>query len=404
MAIITRVLISTIMTVILLAGSLLGPGGITPATAPAPEKIPEAAKPPRIELLTISAVGDVMMHDGQLIAGLNPETGEYDFNPFFTEVKDIISAADIAVANLETTLAGKEKRFTGYPMFNSPDEYAEALRNAGFDVITTANNHSLDRFEYGVLRTLDVLDRYGLFHTGTARDQAERDRILMVEKKDVRVAFLAYTYGTNGVRIPEGKAYLVNLIDPAVIEADVRRARESGADVIVASLHFGNEYQRQPSPEQRRLAEQVVGMGVDIVLGSHTHVLQPAEILMTEYEGGEQEHLVIYSMGNFISTQKPPYRDTGVIWTITVEKNFDEGATRFLTAEFIPTWVHRYSTGKRPQFRVVPVEAAMRAFEAGSDGLLTEADYRRLGKVLQETNAHLGSIPVRVIGVESQNP
>lgn len=403
-AVIIRVVISATMTVILLAGTLLGSGGITPATAPAPEPIPEPPKPPRIERLTISAVGDVMMHDGQLIAGLNPETGEYDFTPFYTEVQDIISAADIAVANLETTLAGKEKRFAGYPMFNSPDEYAEALKNAGFDVITTANNHSLDRLESGVVRTLDVLDRYGLVHTGTARDQAERDRILTVEKKDIRVSFLAYTYGTNGIPIPEGKTYLVNLIDPSAIEADVRRAKESGADVVVASVHFGNEYQRQPSPEQRQLAEQVAAMGVDIILGSHTHVLQPAETLITGSTGGEREHLVIYSMGNFISAQKPPYRDSGVIWTITVEKDFGVGRTRLVKTEFEPTWVHRYAVGKRPQFRAVPVEAAMKAFEAGTDRLFTEADYRRLGKVLQETNAHLGSIPARVIGTRTENP
>jgi poly-gamma-glutamate synthesis protein (capsule biosynthesis protein) len=385
------------MTVILLAGSLIGPGRLAPANTPATAAAPESPKPPRIELLTISAVGDVMMHDGQLIAGLNPKSGEYDFRPFFAEVKEIVSVADIAVANLETTLAGKDRRFTGYPMFNSPDEYAEALKDAGFDVITTANNHSLDRFASGAVRTLDVLDRYGLVPTGTARDQEERDRIPTVEKKDIRVAFLAYTYGTNGIPIPPGKEYLVNLIDPKTIEADVRRARETGADVVVTSLHFGNEYQRQPSPEQRQLAEQVAAMGVDIILGSHTHVLQPAETLITGSGDREREHLVIYSMGNFISAQKPPYRDSGVIWTVTLEKNFETGRTRIAKAEFVPTWVHRYSVGKRPQYRVLPVQAAIRAFEDKTDRLLTEADYRRLGKVLQETTSHLGSIPTRRI-------
>lgn len=174
---------------------------------------------------TFLAVGDVMMHDGQIWAGYDNTTDTFDYSEFFHIVKDEITAADIAMANLETTLAGKEQKYTGYPMFNSPDELADALKDAGFDIIVTSNNHSLDRGAKGALRTIQVLKERGLVPLGTYESEEERETILIKEANGITFAFLSYTYGTNGIPIPKDKPYLVNLMDEEVILEDLKKLK-----------------------------------------------------------------------------------------------------------------------------------------------------------------------------------
>lgn len=338
------------------------------------------------------AVGDVMMHGMQIKAGYDPATGGYRYDGFFQAVRDRISAADWAVANLETVLAGADAGgYTGYPSFNSPPELAAALKTAGFDIITTANNHSLDRGAIGVARTRQHLRDRGLVPVGTAATPAEADEIAIVERNDISMAFLAYTYGTNGIPLPNGETHWVARIDEARILRDLGRARQLGADFVAIALHFGSEYQRQPNAAQRQQVDRLLAAGADIVLGSHPHVVQPYEVkTVVDGNGVPRKRAAIYSMGNFVSNQNGIYRHLGVMFSVTVRKRFPEGTVEIAEVEAIPTWTHRYNAGGKRQFRVLalPQTVADRA-----DPLLAPTDYPKLAGYLAEMQAHLRSLP-----------
>ena len=206
------------------------------------------------ERVTLLFVGDLMQHSGQIEAARTADGG-YDYRECFSLVKDLIAGADIAVGNLEVTLGGKP--YTGYPTFSAPDEYLHALADAGFDVLLTANNHSLDRGRRGLERTLMMLDSLGLHHTGTYRDDSERRRRtpLVVDVKGFRIAFLNYTYGTNGIRATHPN--VVDYTDKDVIRQDIARARALRPDAIIACMHWGDEYQSLPNARQKELAAMI---------------------------------------------------------------------------------------------------------------------------------------------------
>src|SRR5690606_8790194 len=214
-------------------------------------------------------IGDVMQHSPQIRGAYHPAEDNYNYDPCFQYIAPAIRRADIAIANLEVTLAGKP--FTGYPTFSSPDELAAALKNAGVDVLVTANNHSLDRRKKGLERTIDVLDSLQIPHTGTFKDLDERRKSypLILEKKGARLALLNYTYGTNGIPVTEPN--VVNYIDTAQIKADVLRARELQVDFVIAFYHWGDEYQSLPNTAQKSLVRISKEMGIDMVIGAHPH-------------------------------------------------------------------------------------------------------------------------------------
>ena len=204
------------------------------------ELAPEEQKPTGKTRVKVSVVGDIMVHMHQLKAAKEPD-GTYDFTGVFQDIKPYLEEADIAMGNLETTISTDEIGFTAYPRFRSPESLIEALKKAGFNVLTTANNHSLDGVEFGVENTLDKLDEHGILHTGTARSPEEQDQILMIEKNDIKIAIIAYTYGTNGMEGSVNKdklSYMVNYLnDTSKIEGDINRAKEEGAEFIIACTH-----------------------------------------------------------------------------------------------------------------------------------------------------------------------
>ena len=243
-------------------------------------------------------VGDAMQHAPQITAAQQPD-GSYDYTPCFQYIEDDIKGADLAVVNLECPLGGRP--YTGYPCFSAPDSYAQRLKDVGFDLFLTANNHCLDRRDKGLVRTCQTLDSLCIPHIGTYRDQQERDRRVpyIVNVKGIKIAFLDYTYGTNGIPI-QGNV-IVNLIDQQQIENDIALARERGADAICVNLHWGIEYQLKPVAAQRTLADWLVAQGVDLIIGGHPHVVEPMEMRYSkEYD---KNVLLVYSMGNFISNQ-----------------------------------------------------------------------------------------------------
>lgn len=263
---------------------------------------------------SLSAIGDVLIHDSVY---LDAETKSgYDFNPMFAKVKPYLEKSDITVANSESIIGGSEIGVSTYPSFNSPFEVGDALKTAGVDVVTMANNHTLDRGEKAITNAINYWDKIGLARTGSALSEEESTHIATRTENGITFSFLSYTYGTNGIPTPNGKDYLVNRIDKAIIKEDIKRAKVQ-SDVVVLSLHFGQEYERLPNDEQKQLAKFSAEQGADIILGSHPHVLQPTEWIQT---ADGRKSFVIYSLGNFISHQQDIYRRIGGILHITIEK------------------------------------------------------------------------------------
>jgi poly-gamma-glutamate capsule biosynthesis protein CapA/YwtB (metallophosphatase superfamily) len=352
---------------------------------PTPEPTPTTRGTTR---MTLRAVGDILMHM-PLVDSAAKADGTYDFTQLFEDIKPYLEGADIVTANLETTISNDEKGYGGYPMFRTPEALLSALQYAGFNLLTTANNHTLDGREFGVHHTLDKLDEYGFLHTGSARSQEERDQVLIVETNDIKAAFLAYTYGTNGmeVTIPEENLpFTVNYIDRDKIEEDIKKAKEAGAEVLIVSIHWGDEYVRTPNSFQVETADFLFSQGVDIILGCHPHVLQPMEKrIVTLEDGTEKEGFIIYSLGNFVSNQRDRYRDSGVIIELEIIKDYDQDTIEIGEITYTPTWVHRFQENGTLNFSVLPVGQ----FINGEQGLDSSAQ-ARVQEVWAETTEHLG--------------
>lgn len=291
-----------------------------------------------IDSISIYFAGDIMQHEAQLKAALRAD-GTYDYTGCFTQVTPEIEAADIAVCNFETTLGGAP--YSGYPQFCSPDELAAAVRDAGFDIFLTANNHCMDRRNRGLVRTLDVLDSLGIPHLGTYRNQAERDSLYpyIIERNSMRIALLNYTYATNG--IPVAAPCIVNYIDTTQIKADVIRARQLHADCIISCMHWGTEYRLEPDKSQKTLEEWLYSIGVDHIIGGHPHVVQPVRTLPHRYHAGSS--LTVWSLGNYISNMSAPHTFQGLavttrlikIGNITKLRGYDIHPNRTVRPDFI---------------------------------------------------------------------
>lgn len=312
----------------------------------------------KISTATILAAGDVMFHTPQIRGAYNSQSGTYDFNDNFSLVKKYIESVDLALVNFETVTAGSDRGFHGYPNFNSPVESLEALANAGFDILSTANNHSLDQGKVGVISTIEALKSYGLKNIGTYNEPS--DKILIEKVNDINVGLLSYTYGCNGMEYTlteEELDNMINIIDEDRIKSDIEKSVEKGADLVVVFIHWGNEYQREPSEEQMELGRKMVEWGANIVFGSHPHVIQKSEII--EHNG--KDNFIIYSLGNFISNQRREtinnkYTEDGIMVAIEVEKNFTKNETIIKNITYTPTWVHKYSVDGVAKYEIIPID------------------------------------------------
>lgn len=310
----------------------------------------EQQNAPQDKQLTILFAGDIMQHGPQIAAALNDSTGIYDYTSCFQYVTPIISSKDIAIANLEVTLAGEP--FTGYPQFSAPDELAVGAKNAGFDILATANNHSCDRGDKGVLRTVWAIDSIGLMRTGTFKDSADyrKNHPLIFTRNDITVALLNYTYGTNG--LPFNYPAMVNLIDESKIINDLTYTKTLNPDFIIVFFHWGNEYQLNPTEQQIALANLTMEHGADAVIGSHPHVLQPFEY-HTNSDSLQRNQLVVYSLGNFVSNQRDRYKDGGAMVSFTLLKTWNRKT--IINPEYHLTWVYTPNENNKRQYYIVPV-------------------------------------------------
>ncbi|MCX2968987.1 MULTISPECIES: CapA family protein [Streptomyces] len=288
---------------------------------------------------TLVATGDILSHDSvirQAAADAGGGEGGYAFQRMLAGAKPVVDAADLAICHLETVVGADGGPFTGYPMFRTPPQVAQAIADTGYDSCSTASNHTLDAGAEGVTRTLAALDAAGVRHVGSARSAAERDRPALLEAGGARVAQLAYTYGTNGIPVPEDQPYLVNLIDPDRIIADAEAARRGGADVVVVSMHWGTEWQEEPDARQLALAEHLTAAevdgrrAVDLVVGTHAHVPQAYEKVNGTW--------VVYGMGDQVAgVMSDPRGQLGSAARFTfAPPERADGAWRVTRAEFVP--------------------------------------------------------------------
>jgi poly-gamma-glutamate synthesis protein (capsule biosynthesis protein) len=331
---------------------------------------------------TIISTGDIMMHSPQITAGRRPESKDYDFSFMFDKVAPLLREGDLVIGNLETPLAGEANGgYTGYPMFNAPEILAQNLKDAGFDVVSTANNHSLDRGFQGLCTTLDNLEAAGLLFTGSYRTPEEA-RILNIETAGVRISLIASTYGSNGLVLKQENAFALNYLNADLLLADIRQARQEGAQYVIVMLHWGVEYQTKPNQAQTELAQLLLKGGADLILGNHPHVLQRGEAVhlaelyaQTEDEaagegaaggsaaykasGKDQVKFVMYSQGNFISNQEGMERLCSILLKLTIGVDGATGEPYFKNAEYIPIYTQKRSRQGVSHHIVWPLELAM---------------------------------------------
>ena len=339
--------------------------------------------------IKLTAIGDIMCHNTQYNDAYTGST--YDFSYVFEDIKDYISSADIAIGNLETTFAGASKGYSNYPRFNTPEQLATNLKDFGIDVLTTANNHSMDTNYAGIVSTLNYLDEAGISHTGTSRSEEEQNTVLVKDVNGIKIAFLSFTYGTNGIPVPSKNSYCVNLIDDNFILKQIELAKAQNPDLICASMHWGVEYQTTQNAEQERLANLLFTNGVDIILGSHPHVLQPMEKrTVTLADGSTKDCFVIFSLGNFMSGQTKTNTRDSVILNIDITKDGETGKTTIGSVSYIPIYMYKSSSKSTQKYRVIDIEKTISAYENGTNTSIGQSTYNTLKTELTKIKKIVG--------------
>ena len=378
--------------------------------------ISEASNPvsviPEDKTLNLVAIGDIMCHNTNYQTAYNSSTKTYDFAPAFVNIAKYVEKGDIAIGNLETTLAGKDVGYSGYPTFNSPEELGVAIKNIGVDIVSTANNHCMDKGSKGVVNTLDNLGQIGISHTGTNRTKEEQDTILVKEVNGLKIAFLSFTYGTNGINIPSGKEYLVNLIfaetssgklpidntvseektptDNDFILEQIELAKQQKPDLICASMHWGIEYAQKQNKEQEQLADLLFKNGVDIILGNHAHVIEPMEKrTITLDDGTQKEGFVVYAQGNFISAQVKEHTRSTIILDMNITKKGETGKLSIDSVDYVPVYCYDRGKGVQNRYVLLDVRQEMQDFEDGKKNI-SQSLYNTLKLELQNTEKILG--------------
>lgn len=298
--------------------------------------------------LSLLFIGDVMGHKSQIDAAYDSKTKTYNYDNVFKHVSPIFKSVDYTIANLEVTLAGKP--YNGYPAFSSPEALVTACISSGISIFTTANNHSCDRGKRGLLRTIKTLNSLNIPHTGTFKDAEDRKEhnLLIIEKNNIKVGILNYTYGTNGIKVR--KPTIVNLIDTAIIAKDIKDSKTQNLDKLIVSIHWGIEYKTTPNKTQKNLAKFMFNKGVDIIIGSHPHVLQRMEYHPEQID--QKERLIVYSLGNFVSNQRTSPRDGGAMLKFTLTKQ--ENKTKITDCGYYLTWVNKPKVAGKTRFEVLP--------------------------------------------------
>lgn len=329
-----------------------------------------------VDTLSILFMGDVMQHRQQIHSALIPgadsmQSSSYDYSSYFTHVQHFIDEADFTVANMEFCLGGPP--YTGYPSFSAPEALAEEAAEAGIDLFLCANNHICDKGRRGLVSSLEKYGKIGVPVTGVYRDSLDEQKHnpYIAELGGVRVAFINFTYGTNGIRVPE--PFIVNMMDKEKVREAFVMAREKEADIIIALPHWGQEYTTVPDSRQREWAEFLLECGADAVIGSHPHVVQPVEFP------------VAYSMGNFISNMSLRNTELGLMMILRIAVT-SYGDSYVAGLEAVPVWCSRPG-GYGDGYTVLPVREFLdrkEEFRSGYNYTKMKDTYNRLKTLFED--------------------
>ena len=339
---------------------------------------------------TLTSLGDTLCHNTQYWDAYNSKTDEYDFSYVYEDIKNYTLSSDITIGSLETTFAGKEKGYSNYPTFNTPDSLATALKDIGVDVVSLAGNHALDYGYTGLCRTIDVFNNIGLSHLGTYKTAEDQEKILIKDVKGVKIAFINYTYGTNGIPLPSGKDFCVNLIDKDFIKKQINQAKEQNVDMIVACMHWGTEYRTTANSEQKDLANFLFENGVDVILGNHPHVLEPMEKkTITLQDGTTKDVFVVYALGNFTADQRDEITRDSAILNLTITKNSD-GKISIDKVNYVPIYMYKNTNVSTHKFKILDIEKTIKDYEEGINTSINSTVYNNLKKQLEKIKSILG--------------
>ena len=294
--------------------------------------------------MSLVAVGDALIH-GAVYQDAYIGNGNYDFSYMFTDIKPLIENYDLKYYNQETIIGGKNLGVSHYPTFNSPDEIALNLIDLGFNVVSLANNHTLDKGEKGILYSVNFWRDKNVVVNGQSDSLEDRNNIKIYEMNGIKYAFLAYTDGTNGIKVPSGKEYLVNVYSNEQAKIDIESIKDK-VDVIIVSMHWGNEYTHIPTKTQKEEAQYLSSLGVNLIIGSHPHVIMPVD-----YIG---DTLVIYSLGNFISGQRPLGLAKIIGLMVGMDIVVEDEKVSFENLDY--KLLYTYSTANYKNYKVIPFE------------------------------------------------
>lgn len=359
--------IALLATAMIFANMLNNKGNTSNTVSSTVSKEPE--KKPILKAKVL-AVGDMLLHS-TVLSSAKKADNSYDFNPMFENVKSIISSADLSICNLDGVMAGESYRYTGYPAFNAPDSFANAMKNTGFDMVVNMNNHSFDRSFKGLMNSIDTIKKEGLIPLGV-RQSTEEKNYTIKEVNGIKIGIIAYSYETdpdvakvslNGILVPATNAPLLNVFSPQNYKNELLNMKSSieqmngESDFSIIYIHWGDEYKREPNAMQKAMAKEFVSMGIDVVFGDHPHVIEPYEYIKTE--NGNEGH-IFYSLGNFISDQRKmpsaaAYCEDGVITTVefTLDKNTNKAFVSNI--DYTPTWVNKVGS----VFHILPVDHSL---------------------------------------------
>ena len=364
----------------------------------------------KVSTATVAATGDLLMHE-PIITHSKFDDG-YNFDLIYTYLKDYASKVDYSVANLETTLRGIEDgyEYSGYPQFNCPDEIVDATKNAGFDMLLTANNHSYDTRYKGMIRTLEVIDEKGLDRLGIIKEETEK-KYTVKEINGIKIGMICYTYETdtdpdeialNGIALNEDAEKRVNAFSYGeldtfyeTIEGQFKAMKEDGAEALVLFIHWGDEYQTKQNKKQSAIAQKLCDLGVDVIVGGHPHVVQPIDLLTSESDPNHKT-VCLYSMGNAVSNQrrermnlKTGHTEDGVLFQFTFAK-YSDGTVVLENADILPTWVNMFTskaTGKKV-YQIIPLDTEKEDWKEAFD--LTDTSKKKAEESLERTQKIVG--------------
>ena len=345
-----------------------------------PSSVPQQSTPPtqppvtKVSTATVGSTGDLLLHDKVILSGYDQATGTYNYDSIFAYFSAFVSKVDYAVANLEVTLCGDDNGYSygGYPCFNSPDAIVDAAKKAGFDMLLTANNHSFDTGIKGFLRTQEVIKDRDLDYIGT-RYQEEDKNYIIKQINGINIGMICYTYNTgfdsngnaslNGMPLTAQASRLINSFSYMDLEGfyeklagELTAMRAAGAEAIMLYIHWGDEYSTTPNATQKKMAQALCDLGIDVIVGNHAHVPQPVELL-TNTQDETKKTLCLYSMGNAVSNIRrggryPAETEDGLLFSVTFAK-YSDGTVLLESTDVLPTWVDRYVEDGVSKFRIL---------------------------------------------------